>query len=41
MTNFALNDHELFFVGKDVAITASPADANGLADGEIRCYTPG
>lgn len=41
MANFATNDSTAVFVGKDVAITASPADINGLADGEIRLYTPG
>jgi hypothetical protein len=41
MANFSQNDHQMILVGKDVAITASPGSPNGLADGEIRCFTPG
>lgn len=40
MTTFSQKNHAMIFVGKDVAITASPG-INGLADGEVRCFTPG
>jgi hypothetical protein len=39
MTNFSQNQHQLAFVGKDVAKTAG--NINTLNDGEIGVFTPG
>lgn len=40
MTTFSQKNHAMIFVGKSVVDTASPG-INGLADGEIRIFTPG
>ena len=39
MTNFSQNQHQLAFVGKDVALTTG--NINTLNDGEIGIFTPG
>ena len=41
MANFATNESTLVLVGKDAALTDTPADRNALADGEISCYKLG
>jgi hypothetical protein len=39
MTTFSQKNHAMILVGKDVAITGTTI--NTLADGEVRCFTPG